>query len=181
MPFTIPNEADVAITDLAEPDRVDIDILVEGIKRNGVVSGGTVSAQVTPDDTVAITAVTFEYNGRRYSIAGGNSPSMPANGASPMFYLVCATTGGTFSVVPGTAASQPSFPPLPGNAVVLAAVYRDAGVTTVQNNRIVDKRVRNAAGAARQDHAEWVGKYHDRHRYRNADRSGRRHDHDDDH
>jgi hypothetical protein len=141
MPFTIPNEADVAITDLAEPDRVDIDILVEGIKRNGVVSGGAVSAQVTPDDTVAITAVTFEYNGRRYSIAGGNSPSMPANGASPMFYLVCATTGGTFSVVPGTAASQPSFPSLPGNAVVLAAVYRDAGVTTVQNNRIVDKRV----------------------------------------
>ena len=55
-PFRIPNKTTDALQDLAEPDVVDFHILAGGYDRTGVVTGCAVTAQGTPDMTVAVAA-----------------------------------------------------------------------------------------------------------------------------
>ncbi len=142
MAFTIPNEADAFHSDQAEPDKVDIDILVAGLAGNGVVSGCGVTAQGSPDMTVAVAAGTIRNtDGTIATVTSGNVTIGAADATNPRFDLITVGNTGTKASSAGTAAANPIFPAIPANSVVLAAVYVPATDTTIANNQIVDKRV----------------------------------------
>jgi hypothetical protein len=141
VPFTIPNEASAAFAEQAEVDQGDIAILVAGHAGTGVVSGCEVTAQGSPNMTVAVAAGTVAVSGAAATVGAGNVTIDAADGANPRFDLVVVGSAGNKSVVKGTASSNPVFPAIPANSVVLAAIYVPASDTAINTNQIVDKRV----------------------------------------
>lgn len=141
MAFTILNEADVFHQNQAEPDSVDIDILVAGFSASGVVSGCAVTAQGTPDMTVAVASGTVIVAGTVAAVTGANSTIGAADGSNPRFDLITVNNSGTLATTAGTAATNPVFPAIPADSIVLAAVYVPAGDTDIDSNQITDKRV----------------------------------------
>ena len=117
MPFTIPNEGDAFHTNQAEPDKVDLDILVAGALGNGVIEGCAISQRA----------------------AGANMSVDVAAGWVCIDYLHRQVTAGNHVI--GAAAANPVFPAITADSIVLAAVYVDVGLGAVINNRITDKRV----------------------------------------
>jgi hypothetical protein len=141
MAFTIPNETGAFHADLAEPDSRDFaDILAPAWNLTGVVSGCEVTAQGTPDMTVAVASGVAIVAGTSATVASGNVTITAADGTNPRFDLICVDSAGTKSAVAGTAASNPVFGD-PAGKVVLAAVYVPANDTAIASNQIVDKRV----------------------------------------
>lgn len=140
MGFTIPNEADAGAADQAEIDKVDIDILVAALTGTGVLSGGTVTAQGTPDGTVAVAAGTAKAGTTFVTIGAGNVTVGNGHATLPRFDLIVVDNAGSKSCTAGTAAANAVFPAIPANSVVLAAVYRPPTATTVTTSHITDKR-----------------------------------------
>lgn len=141
MAFTIPNEADAFNADQAEPDKVDIDILVAAYARTGVVSGCAVTAQGTPDMTVVVAAGTSMVAGVSATVSAGNVTITAADATNPRIDLIVINSSGTKSATAGTAAANPVMPAIPASSAVLAAVYVPANDTTIASNQITDKRV----------------------------------------
>lgn len=141
MAFTIPNEADAGVADQAEPDSVDIDILVAGFGTSGVSSGCAVTAQGTPDMTVAVASGEILVAGTPVTVASGNVTITAADGSNARFDLVVVNNSGTKSATAGTPSSNPAFPSIPANSIVLATVYVPNSDTTIESNQITDKRV----------------------------------------
>jgi hypothetical protein len=139
--FTIPNEAAAGFADQAEPDSVDLDVLVAGLKGDGVVTGCAVTAQGTPDMTVAVAAGIVSIGGVLAAVSAGNVTIAAAHATNPRFDLIAVDNTGAKSRVAGTASSNPVFPAVPANSVILAAVYVPANDTTINSNQITDKRV----------------------------------------
>lgn len=140
-PFTIPNEAAAAFADQAEVDAVDIEILVAGYSGTGVVSGCEVTAQATPDMTVAVAAGTIVVGGAKAAVAAGNLVIGAADATNARFDLIVVNNAGVKAVVAGAAGTNPTFPAVPASSVVLAAVYVPAADAAINANQIVDKRV----------------------------------------
>ena len=140
MAFTLPNAATAAFTPQAEPDSVDIDILVAAISGQGVVSGCAVTAQGSPDMTVAVAAGVIQTGGVRYAVSSGNVTITAADGTNPRFDLIVADSAGAKQRRGGTAAASPIFPTPTAGDVVLAAVYVPASDTDIDANQITDKR-----------------------------------------
>lgn len=146
MAFIIPNQSgsveDPAGTyPQAQPDKVDIDILVAALAFTGVVTGCAVTAQGTPDMTVAVAAGSVTLGGAvPATVSSGNVTITAADATSPRFDLIVANSSGTKSATAGTPSSNPVFPAIPANSVVLAAVYIPAGATSITSARIIDKR-----------------------------------------
>lgn len=161
MPFSIPNIGDAAFDAQSEPDSVDLDILAAAIAGNGVLSGGDVSAQGTPDMTVAVSAGTVSVNGVLRVLAEDPALSLSAaHSTLDRFDLVVASPDGLGGYVPavieGVESDAPvfaAFDPSTGGAtpvdgdVVLAAVYVPAGETAIEDANIVDKRSAPQAAA----------------------------------
>tara|TARA_Y100000310_G_scaffold250871_1_gene257234 strand:- start:1028 stop:2653 length:1626 start_codon:yes stop_codon:yes gene_type:complete len=141
MAFTIPNQGDASNSLQAEPDSVDIDILVAAYSGSGVVSGCAVTAQGTPDLTVAVASGTVIVNGVRANVSGANAAIGTADTSNPRFDLITVNNSGTIATTAGTAAAIPEFPSIPANSVVLAAVLVPASDTAIQTAEIVDKRI----------------------------------------
>lgn len=139
--FTIPNVADAFNPAQAQVDKVDLEIIVAGVKGTGVVTGGEVTAQGSPDMTVAVAAGTVRVGQTVVDVTAGNATITTAHATNPRFDLVVVNNSGTKSVTAGTAAASPVFPAIPANSVVLAAVYVPANDTAIASNQIVDKRV----------------------------------------
>lgn len=59
----------------------------------------------------------------------------------PRFDLITVNSSGTKAVTAGTASSNPVFPAIPANSIVLAAIYVPAADTDIDANQIIDKRV----------------------------------------
>lgn len=141
MTFTIPNEADAFHSDQSEPDSRDFGgILAVSLGLTGVVSGCEVTAQGTPDMTVAVAAGVAIVAGTSATVSAGNVTITAADATNPRFDLICVASDGTKSAVAGTAAANPVFADPAGKAVI-AAVYVPANDTTIASNQIVDKRV----------------------------------------
>ena len=151
MPFEIPNEADVG-TAAAQAGLYSADVLIlaGGYDRTGVVSGCAVTAQGTPNNTVAVAAGTALVKGTQVTVALGNVTIAANAVANPRIDLVVVNGSGTKSVIQGTAAASP-VPSITGlkdadgriQYAVLAQVYLPASenpavITTAD---IVDKRV----------------------------------------
>jgi len=120
----------------------DIDILTAGLNGVGVVSGCDVTAQGSPDMTVAIAAgVVRIASGALVTVTSGNGTITAADGTNPRIDLVSASDTGTKTVTAGSAAANPKPPALPSGHVGLAMVYVPANDTTIAANQITDKRV----------------------------------------
>lgn len=146
MPF-IPNAADAFHESQASPDSGHFEALRAGSKATGVISGGAVTAQGTPDMTVAVAAAVIAWEGTRANVAAGNL-TLTADGTDPRFYLIVASSAGVKSAVAGTPAPEmepgvpgPAFPAIPASSVVLASVYVPAADTDIDANQIDDMRV----------------------------------------
>jgi hypothetical protein len=140
MPFTILNEADAFNANQAELDKVDFDILTAGIDSDGVLTGCAVTAQGSPDMTVAVAAGTIKVANKVVAVTAGNVTIGTADGTNPRFDLITVNDSGTKACTAGTAAAQPVFPAIPASSIVLAAVYVPASDTTIATNQITDKR-----------------------------------------
>lgn len=141
MAFEIPNAADALNANQAEPDKVDLDILVEGMKGNGVVSGLAVTAQAIPDMTVAVAAGNIVRDAVTANITGANATIGAADATNPRFDVVVITSANAIAVRAGTAAAEPVFPALTAGDIALASVFVGAGDTAINSNEITDKRV----------------------------------------
>lgn len=141
MALTIPNASDAAFPAQSEPDAVDIDILVAALNGQGVVSGCAVTAQGSPDMTVAVAAGVVQTGGSRFAVSAGNVTIAAADGTNPRFDLIVADGAGAKQRRGGTAAASPVFPTLTAGDVVVAAVYVPASDTAIAANQITDKRV----------------------------------------
>lgn len=140
MGYTIPNSADAFTAAQAAPDKVDFDAIVAGSGQTGVVSGltGTVTGSSM---VVSISAGVACVAGKEIAVAAGSATIAAANASLNRFDLVVVSSAGVISAVTGTASSNPVFPAIPANSVLLYAVYVSAAATTILSNRLVDKRV----------------------------------------
>ena len=141
MAFAIPNHADAFSAFQAEPDSVDFDILAAGYSGNGFISGCAVTAQSTPDMTVAVAAGIISVAGVRVAVTGTNSTIGTADGSNPRCDLITINNSGTVATTAGTAAAVPELPSIPSNSVVVALVFVPASDTAIATNQIIDKRV----------------------------------------
>lgn len=139
MTFRIPNADDAFNPNQAEPDAVDVDILVAGIAGDGVVSGCAVADQASGDLDVVVDAGTIAIGGDRVAVSGGVLSLSPAE-SNPRFDLIVAHDDGSISAVTGTGHAEPVFPGVPSGAVALAAVYVPAETSEITPDMIVDKR-----------------------------------------
>jgi hypothetical protein len=146
--FTIPNSSDVEDVSQAQPDARDFSaMLVPAFSGTGIFNGCAVTAQGTPNMTVAVAAGTVAVAGVTTPVTGGNVPITAANATNPRFDLICVDASGTKSAVAGTPAAAPVFPD-PAGKVVLAAVRIPNGASSINAAKIVDKRVQTLIVAA---------------------------------
>lgn len=141
MAFTIP---DVAVALNAIQTRVqtgDLQILVDGTAGVGVVSGCAVTAQASPNMTVAVAAGTVRIGGADVAVSSGNVTVTANATGNPRLDLICVNGSGTKSAQAGTAAATPKYPTIPASSVVLYAVYVPASLSAVTSSHITDKRV----------------------------------------
>lgn len=142
MALTVKNEAEATTyADQAELHRFDLDQVVSGIGGTGVLTGGVVAAQGSPNTTVAVTAGAGLGGSQIVAWAAGNVTMAAADATNPRFDLVYASSAGVLTWLAGTAGTNPTPPDLPANGIALAVVYVPATQATVTSAMIADKRV----------------------------------------
>jgi len=140
MPFKLPRMANAGFIKQAEPDSPDFDIIVAGSGRTGVVSGCAVSAQPTPNLTVAVAAGSYEIAGVAVT-SGAATVTLTADPVNAKRALITGTSAGVIAAVDGVAAANPYLPEIPAGRVVLAVVDIPATTTAIGVANITDKRV----------------------------------------
>jgi hypothetical protein len=156
----VPNTPAAAFAPQAGLDSGDLQIMAAAPALTGVVSGCAVTAQGSPDMTVAVAAGVVRIGGRKVVVAGGNVTITAAHGTNPRHDLITVDTSGVKAAVAGTpaavtATTEPVFPAIPANRVVLAAVYVPAADTAINANQITDKRV--IIDNPRHENVRWYG------------------------
>lgn len=147
MPFDIPNILDAAYAPQSHMTTVDIDALVAGIATDGVLTGCAVTAQGTPNMTLAVASGTVRIATATVTVAAGNVTITAAHASNPRIDLVVVNSSGTKSVVAGTPVAYvtntttPVPPSIPASSIVLAQVYVPPTVTAITNAMVTDKRV----------------------------------------
>jgi hypothetical protein len=145
--FTIPSRDVAGNASQAEIHATDIRALTDGLNGVGVVSGCAVTAQGSPDMTVAIAAGTIRIaSGALVTVTSGNGTITTADATNPRIDVISASNAGVKTVTAGTPAAAPKPPDLPAGNVALAFVYVAAGDTAISSGEITDKRVILAAG-----------------------------------
>jgi hypothetical protein len=140
--FTIPDNDEVSSPyHQARWMQTDIDALVSGIAGNGILSGCAVTAQGSPNMTVAVAAGLVLIAGALVVVASGNVTIGAADATNPRFDLVVVNNAGTKSVTAGTPAANPKAPDIPADSVLLATVYVPANDTTIESAQIIQKQV----------------------------------------
>ena len=148
MAFTIPNHADANSPFQAEPDSVDFDILAAGYSGSGVISGCAVTAQGSPNMTVAVASGIVSVAGVRAAVTGANATIGTADGTNPRFDMITINSSGAIATTAGTAAAVPELPNIPSVSIVLALIFVPASDTTIATAQITDKRVFVSSGSA---------------------------------
>lgn len=147
MAYTIPDKGEGANDLQSILFQEYLDILIAGI--NGVdcvLSGGAVTAQGTPDMTVAVAKAAVLSNGTLFAVAAGNGTITAADATNPRLDLVVINSSGAIAVRAGTAAASPKPPVRTANDVVLAVVYVPANDTTIGSTQITDLRMMRERG-----------------------------------
>lgn len=144
MAWTIPNEADAFHVNQAKFDKVDFDILMDGLLQdNGVILGLDIIQDTGSNMNVKVntSGVAIVDGGVRKLAAGTTATVTTADATHPRFDLVSITSSDTLVITAGTPAANPVFPAIPANSTVLAAVYVPANDTAITTPQIIDKRV----------------------------------------
>jgi hypothetical protein len=143
MAWSIPDKGEATSDNQSILFQEYLDAIIEGINGiNCVVNGGAVTAQGSPNMTVAVAKAGVISNGTLFAIAASASLAIGAADASnPRFDLIVATSAGAFAVRAGTASSTPQPPARTANDVLLAVVYVPAAATTIATTQIVDLRI----------------------------------------
>lgn len=134
----------------------DANALVDGIKGNGVVSGCAVTAQGTPDDTVAVAAGYVVANGTYVAVVGINKTCV-AHATLPLRAIITVSSAGVVTITHGTATaavptgevgpntSEPNPPDIPANEIQLADIWVEPlsthNPTTIVTADITDRRI----------------------------------------
>jgi len=139
MALKIPNEADAGNEKQSRFDRWDFEI---GNLVDGVISGCAVTAQGTPNNTVAVASGTVQIGNAKVTVGSGNVTITAADVTNDRFDFIVVNNAGVKSATAGIAAVNPVFPDPPANSVVLAAVFVPANESPVivVAGDIVDKR-----------------------------------------
>ncbi len=141
--YTILNRAAAIADGQARVSQSDIDALSWGFQGIRVLSGCAVTAQGTPDMTLAVAAGLVQSGGAVLTVSAGNVTIGTADATNPRIDLVVATSTGTKAVRAGTAASDATVvaPALTAGDVLLASVYVPANDTAINSNQITDRRM----------------------------------------
>lgn len=140
--FTIPDKGEPANDIQAILFEEDLGILLAGI--NGaecVLSGCDVSAQGAPDMTLAVAKGAVLTAGLLAAVTAGNVTIDAADASNPRIDLVVAGTSGTKAVRKGTPAAAPKPPARSAGDVALAMVFVPAADTSIEADKVTDKRV----------------------------------------
>ena len=147
MPFTNPDYGTAFNDKQSIMFAENYNILVAGLSGiDCVLSGCAVTAQGSPDMTVAVAKGAVLSNGVLRAVAAANATITAANGSNPRFDLVVITSAGAIAVRAGTPAVDPKPPSRTANDVVIATVYIPAAGITIQTSQITDRRVERANG-----------------------------------
>jgi hypothetical protein len=145
--FTIPDKGEGQNDIQSIAFQEDFEILAAGVSGTDcVLVGCTVTAQGSPDMTVAVAKGAVLTNGVLKPVTAGNATITTANGTNPRIDAVVVDSSGAKAVRAGTAAAAPKPPTRTANDVVLAYVYVPANDTTISSDQIVDKRVLRTVG-----------------------------------
>jgi hypothetical protein len=150
MAFTIESNDTAFNANQSRIYETDFSILVAGYAGTGVLTGCGVTAQGSPDMTVAVAAGTIQPSAgvAAVTVTSGNVTIGTADGTNPRIDLITASAAGVKTVTAGTAAANPKPAGLPSGHVALAYVYVPASDTTMASNQITDKRVTVFAASA---------------------------------
>lgn len=125
-----------------------MDIIIAGIDgKDCVLSGLAVTAQGSPDMTVAVAKGSVLSNGVMFAVAAANATIGTADGTNPRIDFVVISSSGSIAVRAGTADAFPKPPARTANDVVIAAIYVPASDTTISTDQITDLRVMRENGA----------------------------------
>lgn len=138
--LNIPNKAAAAFLRQAGIYAADINTIAAALAGDGVLVGTGVSAQGSPDMTVAVAAGQVRIGGYFCYITAQNVAIAAADGTNPRVDLVVTDWNGAVSRVAGTAALKPIAPDIPANSLLLAQVYVPAAAANIQSTYIYDKR-----------------------------------------
>lgn len=119
-----------------------LEVLVAGLAGiDYVLTGCTVTAQGSPNMTVAVASGSVESNNIFKKVTGANATIGAANATNPRIDLVVIDSTGAIQTRAGTAAAAPKPPNRSANDVVLASIYVPANDTTITSDQITDMRV----------------------------------------
>lgn len=142
MPWTIPDKGEGAADIQSVLFQEYLDVLAAGIAGTQcVVHGCAVTAQGSPDMTVAVAKGSVISNSVLYAVAGANATITTADGTNPRLDLVVVNSSGALAVRAGTAATNPKPPARTAGDVVLAVVLVPASDTTIATDQITDLRI----------------------------------------
>lgn len=146
MPFTIPDKGEGFNDIQSILFQEYLDVIIAGISvATCVVTGCAVTAQATPNMTVAVASGTVRSNDVAYSVTGANATVTAADATNSRLDLVVITSSGAIAVRAGVAAAAPKPGVRTANDVVLAVVFVPAADAAINANQIVDLRVVNKA------------------------------------
>lgn len=145
--FTIPDKGEGQHVKQSIVFQEHFDILVAGMSGvDCVLSGCAVTAQGTPDMTVAVAKGAVLSNGAIFAVAAGNVTITAADATNPRIDLVVISSSGAKAARAGTAAQDPKPPVRTANDVVIAMVYVPAADTTISTDQITDMRALRQVG-----------------------------------
>src|SRR5687767_9210896 len=109
----------------------DTDNIVQALRRNGVLTGMTVSAQTVPNLSVQVASGTIQWSDATIVVGATASIAISAGGANPRVDLIYVSSAGVTGKVEGTPAASPKPPALPANSILLAYVSVAAGAVNI--------------------------------------------------
>lgn len=121
-------------------------IVAAGMNGSCVIAGCAVTAQGTPDMTLAVAKGAVMAGGVLRPITAGNVTVTTAHATLPRIDMVVADSTGTKVVRAGTAASRPQPPALSAGDVALAFVYIPPTDTALSAGQLLDTRIFQTTG-----------------------------------
>lgn len=142
MPLIVPNiqDLDPAFAVMARRYAVYDEIISKSAGgRNGVIAGCDVTAQGSPNMSVAVSSGTLKINGGSYAINGRNVTVPTADTVFDRWDIIWGGIEDDVILTEGTPAEAP-VPPSPpfGTLIVLAAIYVPALTTAITTDHILD-------------------------------------------
>lgn len=120
----------------------DEDNLIRYVQGNGIVSGCAVSAQSTPNMSVAIASGSIQYSGAVVAVSAVASQAVTASDPlNPRIDMISITSAGVVTYTAGTAAPTPIPPSLPAGSILVSYISVSAGALTIVAANLTDRRL----------------------------------------